>query len=246
MAAWYCQQHEINCGVFMLEEGVGSSLRNIAGKSANVPYHLPDLEYDPEDLRAECNKYEGKLWLYNNYGQNSWKDLKQCIRFWVINNHCKLIFLDNITALVSHLSPSEINTEVSLIASELAGMCQELNFTCFVFSHLNPPNSGEAHENGGKVKEVQFTGSRALMRWSQVIIGFERNKQSAGLGRHNSIIRLLKDRKYGGSGCVYTKYLPESGRLLERKENEVIMDDPFAEFDGSFVESEVSGGERVF
>lgn len=86
------------------------------------------------------------------------------MRFWVVENQCKFIILDNITALVSHLTPSEINTEISKIASELAGMCQELNFTCFVLSHLNAPAGGAPHEEGGQVREVQFTGSRSLMR----------------------------------------------------------------------------------
>ncbi len=84
------------------------------------------------------------------------------------------------------------------------------------------------------MREVQFTGSRALMRWAQVILGFERNKQSEGGGKNLSIIRLLKDRKYGRSGCVYTKYVTETGRLLERSEDEVNPDDPFAVFDGSY------------
>jgi twinkle protein len=165
--------------------------------------------------------------------QNSWEKIKQCIRFWVIQNECKIIFLDNITALVSHLSPSEINSEVSKISSELAGMCQEMDFTCFVFSHLNPATSGVPHEEGGAVKEVQFTGSRALMRWSQVILGFERNKQAEGAGKNLSLIRLLKDRKFGRSGMIYTKYINETGRLLQRDDCEVSPDDPFSVYDSS-------------
>jgi twinkle protein len=237
LSAHFINEHDVNCGVFMLEEGVGMSLKNIAGKSASIPFHLPDLEYDPNVLRAEALKYNGKLWLYNNFGTNDWESIKQCIRYWVVQNDCKLIMLDNITSLVSHLTPGEINSEVSRIASELAGMCQELNFTCVVFSHLNPAQSGSPHEEGGQVREVQFTGSRAMMRWSQIIIGFERNKQSEGGGKNLSMIRLLKDRKFGNTGLVYTKYIPATGRLLERKEHEIIHDDPFREtFDDPYEE----------
>jgi twinkle protein len=227
MVAHFINKHNVNCGVFMLEEGVGMSLKNIAGKSASIPFHLPDLEYDPNVLREEALKYNGKLWLYNNFGTNDWDSIKQCIRYWVVQNDVKLIMLDNITALVSHLTPAEINSEVSKIASELAGMCQELNFTCMVYSHLNPASSGSPHEEGGQVREVQFTGSRALMRWSQIIIGFERNKQSDGDGKNLSMIRLLKDRKFGRTGLVYTKYVNETGRLFERKEWEIDTESPF-------------------
>ncbi|WPH64711.1 DNA primase/helicase [Vibrio phage vB_VpaP_SJSY21] len=244
MAAHFINQHEVNVGVFMLEESVGMSLKNIAGKSANIPFHLPDMEYDPEILKNEALKYDGKLWLYNNFGTNDWENIKQCIRYWVVENGCKLILLDNITALVAHLTPSEVNTEVSKIAAELAGMCQELEFTVMVFSHLNPASSGAPHEEGGQVKEVQFTGSRALMRWSQIILGFERNKQAMGNGKNFSLIRLMKDRKFGRTGMVYTKYLPETGRLIERKDTEVNVDSPFEEFDGEFCGGE--DNERIF
>lgn len=154
----------LKVGCFLLEEQVGDSVKNIAGKSANTPFHRPDIEFDPELLRAEAMKYDGKLFLYNNFGQNEWADIKQCIRFWVVEHGVKFIFLDNITTLVAHLTPAEANTEISTMASEMAGMCAELDFSVFVFSHLNAPSSGAPHEEGGPVKEVQFTGSRSLMR----------------------------------------------------------------------------------
>ncbi len=50
--------------------------------------------------------------------------------------------------MVSHLTPAEINTEIAKLALELSGMCAELDFTCFVFSHLNPPRGGKSHEEG--------------------------------------------------------------------------------------------------
>lgn len=232
LVAWLCLQHGINGGGFFLEEKVGMSVKNIAGKSASIPFHRPDVDYDDDVLREEALRYADKFFLYDNYGQNDWSDIKQCIRFWVVENGCKFIILDNITALVSHLTPSEINTEISKIASELAGMCQELNFTAFVLSHLNAPTSGAPHEEGGQVREVQFTGSRSLMRWCQCIIGFERNKQAEGEGKNLSVIRLLKERNYGQTGVCYTKYIPETGRLLEREDHEVDEQDPFSVTNG--------------
>ncbi|MGL4994053.1 MAG: DnaB-like helicase C-terminal domain-containing protein [Bacteroidales bacterium] len=227
MASWLTIEHKFKVGVFLLEEQVGDSVKNIAGKSANTPFHRPDLEFDPNVLREEAMRYDGQLFLYNNFGQNEWADIKQCMRFWVVEHGVKWIFLDNITTLVAHLTPAEANTEISKIASELAGMCAELDFTCFIFSHLNAPQSGAPHEEGGPVKEVQFTGSRSLMRWCQLIIGFERNKQAEGEAKNYSMIRLLKDRKFGRSGVVHTKYIVETGRLLQREEHEINPADPF-------------------
>lgn len=219
--------HEEKVGVFMLEETPGNTLKNIAGKSANMPFHRPDVEFDPEFLRNEILKYDGKLHLYKNFGQNDWQDIKKCIRFWVVEHGVKFIFLDNITALTAHLSAAEINTEVALIASELSSMCNELNFTCFVFSHLNPPKSGAPHEEGGQVQEVQFTGSRGLMRFSQLILGFERNKQADGDDKNLSQIRVLKDRNFGQTGIIATKYNARTGRLTQRADHEYNPKAPF-------------------
>lgn len=41
------------------------------------------------------------------------------------------------------------------------------------------------------------------------------------------MIRLLKDRKFGRSGVVHTKYIVETGRLLQREAHEINPEDPF-------------------
>ena len=228
LSAHLINVHHEKVGAFMLEETVGNTIKNIAGKSANIPFHRPDVDFDPDLLKSEAMKYDGQLFLYRNFGQNDWEDIKRCMRFWVVEHGVKFIFLDNITALVSHLSATEINTEVARIAVELAGLCNELNFTCFVFSHLNPPKTGAPHEEGGQVQEVQFTGSRALMRFSQLILGFERNKQADGDARNLSQIRLLKDRNFGQTGIVPTVYNPVTGRLRQRTEDEYDAKNPFS------------------
>lgn len=207
-------------GMFMLEETVGNTIKNISGKVANIPFHRPDIEYDEQTLKDVAMSFGDNVALWQNKGQNSWENIKACMRFWAVVEGRKVMILDNITALTAHLSPSEINTEISKIASELAGLCDELDVVCFVFSHLNPPSGGKPHEEGGDVKEVQFTGSRALMRWCQVILGFERNKYAEGDAKNISRIKLLKDRNYGQSGHICTRFFPDTGRLLEVTEQE--------------------------
>lgn len=63
--------------------------------------------------------------------------------------------------------------------------------------------------------------------WCQCIIGFERDKQADGLAKNLSVIRLLKERNYGQTGVCYTKYISETGRLVEREDFEVDEDNPF-------------------
>jgi twinkle protein len=91
----------------------------------------------------------------------------------------------------------------------------KFDFEAVVLSHLNSPDkSSKSHENGGRVLESQFTGSRALMRYSHMMFGFERNKQAQD--PNCSIIRLLKNRKYGKTGTCKTYYEASTGRLTQR------------------------------
>ncbi|AHB30128.1 primase/helicase [Pseudomonas phage phiIBB-PAA2] len=217
IAAWNCIEHGENVGTFLLEEQVAMTLKNIAGKVANVPFHRPDIEWDEQAFKDAAGKLRGKLFMWKNKGQNDWDHIKECIRFWAVAMDVKTILLDNMTAMTNHLSPSEMNTEIARICTELAGMADELGLRIFIFSHLNPPKGNRTHEEGAEVKESQFTGSRAMQRWCQLMIGFERNKQADGEEKHESRIRVIKDRNYGNTGLVFTKYNPETGRLVERE-----------------------------
>ena len=90
--------------------------------------------------------------------------------------------------------------------------------TGWVVSHLTTPKTGESHEEGGRVKENQFTGSRAIARWAHHMWALERNKQAEKEeDRHKTTIRCLKDRYTGrGTGQTFqVKYDTETGRLEE-------------------------------
>ena len=78
-----------------------------------------------------------------------------------------------------------------------------------------PDKNSRPHESGGVVKPNQFTGSRALQRYSHVMLGFERNQQA--VDPNCSLIRIIKARKFGKTGFVKTYYNPDTGRLYEKE-----------------------------
>lgn len=203
----------------MLEEPNGNTVKNVAGKIDSIPYHLPDREFDVGQLTKTANAMNNGIHLWrSNINQTIRYDfarIVQGIRYNATVNNVRHVFFDNVTAATQHLTPTEINTEVGIIAMTLAGLADELDLQVFIFSHLNTPSSGPSHEEGGQVREYQFTGSRALMRWGQVIMGFERNKQAEGNMKHRSKVRLLKHRKYGTTGFIDTAYQVDTGRLLQ-------------------------------
>ena len=223
ISAHNIKEHGEAGGVFLLEESAPMSLRNIAGKLVKVPFHRPDVPFQEDLFNQACDELEGKLFIWRNKGQNDWENIYNCMRFWAIVHNCKWFMIDNMTSLVNHLAPAEQNTEIARIATQCAGLADELGIRIFIFSHLNPPGGNRSHEEGAEVKENQFTGSRALQRWSHLMLGFERNKQADGDEKHNSRIRILKDRNYGNTGVVHTRYDVGTGCLVEREPDDLVV-----------------------
>jgi|TARA_R110000764_G_scaffold21800_4_gene54773 twinkle protein len=217
IAAHNWAAHKEPSMMIMLEESNGDTVKNVCGKIDDKPYHRPDFDFDVEQLRATATEINEGIFLWkSNINQNirfNVEKITSAIRYNAAVHGVKHVFFDNVTAATQHLTPTEVNTEVGRIAQTLAGLADELGLQIFIFSHLNTPSGGASHEEGGQVREFQFTGSRALMRWCQVIIGFERNKQAEGEEKHRSKIRLLKHRKYGTTGEVSTVYDTTTGRL---------------------------------
>lgn len=225
LQSWLVNVQGLPVGVFMLEESVGRTLKGIAGKFVGKPFHKPDGGFTQQELEDAIKSLEGKVYLYNHATSGTdWDSIKKSIRYMVVSLGIKDIFLDNLTVMVAHLPSSEANDEVNRIAKELAQMLQELDFTVYGFSHLNPPATGASHERGGKVLVSQFTGSRGLMRFGNYMLGIERNldPELPPAERNLSTMVLLKDREYGNVGQFYVRYYPESDRYVEPDPLEVL------------------------
>ena len=218
----------IGCACFMLEERISKTLHNISTQLTGVKE--VGFERHRQMQINEQYKLPDLLHLWKNKGANDWDNIALCIRYYATVMGVKMFFVDNITALTNTLSPSEINTEIARIATEASGMADELDIHIMVLSHLNPPDSGPSHEEGGEVRPKQFTGGRGLMRWCQLMLGFVRNLYAEGDLKHYSKICVLKDREDGHTGFITTRYNPDTGALEECEpyvSDDGDADDPF-------------------
>lgn len=200
---------------FMLEQSKVETLQRIAGKIDGTFYHLPDVEYDVEKLKATVTSLNN-LHIYDNFGKIDWETIKGKIRAAVHSFDCRIFYIDNLTALNAHADDERRNLDG--LMEEIASLTKELNIWILLVSHLNPPKSGASHEAGGKVEQGQFTGSRAIMRWCQFMLGVERNTlHEDPKERCKGLVRCIKDRFSGKAtgqtiGFVYDT---ETGMTLE-------------------------------
>lgn len=207
-------------GVIFLEEPPAHTVKVIAGKMVGRLFHIPGYDYKPEELSAAIDTLEGKLWVYDHFGAKGYDDVKQRIIFLVTVMGCKDIFLDHMTALVA--GEEDERRALDYIMADLAGLAERHDFTLYYISHLSTPD-GKPHEEGGRVYERHFTGSRALARWSHYMFALERDKQNPS---KPTTFRILKDRYTGrGTGKTFgLGYDVESGMMVEVSLSE---DNPF-------------------
>lgn len=221
LAAHLIQEHGEQVGMFKLEERSAKSFKAIASKIARIPFHRPDVEWEEQQLRDALKQLEGKCYSYDHFGFKDWASIKADIR--VLKGYGVNYFIvDPLTALIAH--ERDEYKALNEMLEEMAALTQELDITIFYSSHLNPPpRDSRSHEEGGKVKESQFTGSRAMIRWSHYIFGIRRNKHALDENgqpdmeaRNTSYLDILKDREYGKTGTVEIHYDPDTTDYLEK------------------------------
>ena len=225
ITAYNARQHGWKTLMIMMEESPAETVRNVCGKLDDTPYHVPGTVFDKEVLRATAMSINDNITIWNpdevSDPVTTWATIKQAIR--THGNDIDELLLDNMTTLSEGLPSSEKNEFIGLVAKELVELAMKFDFQAIIFSHLNAPDkSAKSHEAGGRVLESQFTGSRALMRYSHMMIGFERNKQAQD--PNCSIIRLLKNRKYGKTGSCKTYYESSTGRLVQRNWDDALYE----------------------
>lgn len=190
-------------GIFLLEEAPQKTVRIIAGKHLGTPLHRPDIECNNEDVESTIASFSNpseKLYLFDHKGSRDWDTIYAQCKYLAAVHGVRDLIIDPLTAIISH----EENTDRSLhkIMADMSVLTQDpYNCTVYFSSHLNePPRDRIPHEEGGRVKESHFAGSRAMIRFSNYIFALERNKQDPDVVKRNTTtFRVLKDREFGSA-----------------------------------------------
>ena len=199
-------------GMIMLEEPPSMTAKTLAGMLMGKRVHVPGVEYDRKELRNTLQQLDGRVFLYDHFGSMGWDVIKQKIRYMVRALGVRDIFLDHLTALAAAIDTDE-RKAIDQIMAELSSLCQELDCTIYYISHLTTPE-GKSHEEGGRVLEKQFRGSRAIAYWSHFLFGLERDKQDE---QGVTVFRVLKDRYTGDAAGLRfgLRYSTTTGLLEE-------------------------------
>jgi twinkle protein len=199
-------------GCVALEEHPAHTLKVLAGKSVSKRLHLPGVDVPAAEVRAAIETLNNKVFFYNHFGAAKWDTIKDKIKYMVKALGCRDIFLDHLTALAAAMDEDE-RKAIDALMADLSALAQQLDCTIYFISHLTTPE-GKSHEEGGRVLEKHFRGSRSIAYWSHFLFALERDKQDTdGV----TVFRVLKDR-YTGDAAGLTfglAYDRETGRYHE-------------------------------
>lgn len=215
--------HREPCFMVLLEEQNHDTVKNIASKIDSIPYNNPTVQYDKDRFMSTCESLQDKLFMWESEGDQYLRfdmdEIIEAVRFNAMEYGCRFAYIDNFTRLVDHLSPSEANEFINKYASIIEGLAAQLDIHIMTYSHLNPVRDGGfSHEAGGAVYASQFTGSRGIMRSFPMLMSFRRNKhanEKQGRHKNNSLLGIIKNRKFGNEGEIKTQYKPGTGQLIE-------------------------------
>lgn len=208
--------------VFLLEEAPQRTVKILAGKHLNLPLHKPDTHVDSGRVEEAIKAFHSPselVYVFDHKGSRDWETIYTQCKYLAAVQGVRNIIIDPLTAIISH----EENTDRALhkLMADMAVLTQA-PYNCAVFfsSHLNePPRDKVPHEEGGRVKEAHFAGSRAMIRFSNYVFALERNKQDPDVVQRNTTtFRVLKDRDFGtATGETFEIYYDTTtGRYLEQ------------------------------
>ena len=201
-------------GTLFLEQKPTETAKRVAGKIKGRRFHVPNSGWSNEELVDAMQCLNGKLVMYDSFGETEWNVIKDHIRFMVVAEGIELIYLDHLTAMAD---TADEKGSLEQIMKEMAGLANELSIIITFVSHLTTPE-GKPHEEGGRVTIRHFKGSRAIGFWSYLMLGLERDQQADDVTtRRTTTLRVLKDR-YTGQATGQTFYLgydAATGTLFE-------------------------------
>lgn len=201
-------------GLVFLEQQPTETVTRVAGKLAGKRFHVPDGTWTKEERNEWVLKLDGKVTLYDNFGETEWTTVASKIRYMAVSEGIRIFYVDHLTAMAD---TADERGSLEQIMKEMASLAKALKVIIHFISHLATPD-GKSHEEGGHVSIRHFKGARAIGFWSHFMFGLERNQQAEDERvRQTTTLRVLKDRYTGQSTgqLLYLGYDPGTGLLFE-------------------------------
>lgn len=202
---------DYNIGIIHLEEQEKRSVQGLISYELGVAAHLPDAGVNVDDsLNAykQLVKRDGRLHFYKHFGSDDPDNILDVIRYLVGVQHCKFIFLDHITMLVTGFENEDERTKLDYLSTKLAMMTREMDFTLFMVSHVN--------DNG------QTRGSRNISKVADLLLHLDRDIEADSFDARNQTRLICRGNRFasssGPAGTLWFNHKDFTIKELEAKD----------------------------
>lgn len=198
-----------NIGIIHLEEKEKRAIQGLIGYELKQHVHRPDSGVSVDDqVKAykDLTKRDDRVYYYQHFGSEDPNVILDIIRHLVVVDHCRFVFLDHITMLVTGFEGDDERKKLDYLSTRLAELTRELDFTLFLVSHVN---------DEGKTR-----GSRNISKIASAIIHIERDIEAADPDVRNTIQVLVKGNRDGSDTgpSLPLKFDRRSFMITETKE----------------------------
>lgn len=207
-----------NIGVIHLEEKEKRSIQGLISYEVGKPCHLPDVGMSKEDMLLAykgMTKRDGRLHFYTHFGSDDPDVILDVIRSLVSVCHCKFVFLDHITMLVTGFEGDDERRKLDYISTRLAMLTRELDFTLFLVSHVN---------DEGKTR-----GSRNISKVADLLLHLDRDIEADDADTRNATKLIVKGNRFastsGPAGIL--GFDPKTYRVSEKPPEMSYIENPF-------------------
>jgi twinkle protein len=215
---WFSMVKDQPVGVFDLENPPQKTAKKVASKFAGLDYTNPDSVYVDDDLRRHLMSLNGKVRFYDRGASRDWPDIRVAMEEMHLLDKISIFILDPLTALVSRYTSSEANDKLNEIMTDVADLVYKYPISLLIYTHVNPKQKGQKpHEKGAPVLTSEFTGSRAMEKWSHYAWGISRDRSPESADPDLSSLDLLFDRDFGYSARIPLRFNKDDMSYREAK-----------------------------
>ena len=196
-------------GFLHLEEPIGDTALGLLSIHNGVPYHLPDVERNEEELKNafETVLNHNRAVMWDSFGSNEIETVLDKIRYMAASG-CKYIVLDHLSIIVSDQSGDE-RKQLDEITTKIKTLTVELDICVICVIHTN--------------RQGQIRGTAGVEQLSNIVIRLVRDKTDANEWRRNvTEVIVEKNRFCGYTGpASWLWYNKHTGRLQELNEEQI-------------------------
>lgn len=200
-----------NIGVLHLEEDDARTIKGWVGYEVQEPVHLPTTRISNTEVKTIYRNITGRdnrVFLSSHFGSDDPDVILGTIRLLVAGYGCKYIFLDHISLVISGLREEDERKQLDYISTQLAMMCQELDFTLVFVSHVN---------DDGLTR-----GSRNISKIAHIWVHLSRDKTAEQeVERNTTYLTIQKNRPTGRTGPAGKLFFDPTTYILSEVTNEL-------------------------